>query len=225
MVPCGERYEDMKRVLTAVLALGVGLAAAFSMALSSGQTGSSRPSRGPASGIRSLPAAETASANLVRNIGTTSHGSGAISSLAITATGGVAAGDSIIVAFVASAVAGTVGCADTAGNTYGVDADRTNTSGGRIVICSAHDVLPLAGNDTITVTFPSSSSGAAASANEFSGLAAALSTGKQPPPGTPRRQIPGRPSRRPRPTSCCSERSGSAGPMRRHSPPPAPAMP
>ena len=162
-----------KHFLIGVFALGVGLTAALSMAFSGGPVGSLRPSINPRVRFRDPSIVSVIGAAFVKNIGMASHGAGAISNLAIPATGGVAAGDSILVAFVASPAAGTVSCADTAGNAYGVDADQSNDNGGRVVICSAHNVKSLANTDTITVTFPSSSSGAAASANEFSGLTAA----------------------------------------------------
>ena len=82
----------------------------------------------------------------------------------------MAAGDSIIVGFASSTVAGAVGCTDTKGNSYSVDADRINGGAGRVSICSAHGVAALASGDKITATYPSFSGFTSATANEFSGL-------------------------------------------------------
>ncbi|MBM2802689.1 MAG: hypothetical protein HW419_582 [Deltaproteobacteria bacterium] len=95
-------------------------------------------------------------------------------SIAVTVpAAGVAAGNSIIVSFAMNPATGTVSCADTASNSYGVDRDVVNgsgTSGVRTVILSADNVIALASGNTITCTHPSVAA-RAVSANEFSGLA------------------------------------------------------
>ena len=111
------------------------------------------------------------SAAFVGNIGTATKTSFGNSSLAITVgASGVTAGDSIIVGFASGTFAGAVGCSDTAGNVYNVDADRNNGGSGRVTICSAHGVAALSSGDKITVTYPAFSGYTSATANEFSGL-------------------------------------------------------
>jgi hypothetical protein len=110
-------------------------------------------------------------AAFVGNIGTATKTQFGNSSLAITVgASGVTAGDSIIVGFASGTFAGAVGCSDTAGNVYNVDADRNNGGSGRVTICSSHGVAALASGDTITVTYPAFSGYTSATANEFSGL-------------------------------------------------------
>jgi hypothetical protein len=96
-------------------------------------------------------------------------------SLAITlSTGGVAAGNSIIVSFAMDPASGTVSCTDSASNSYALDREHTNgsgTSGVRTLIFSAHNVTALVTNNTITCTHPSVGA-RAMSASEFSGLLA-----------------------------------------------------
>jgi hypothetical protein len=123
-------------------------------------------------GVYGLDApASAAPAVFVGNIGTATRNSGGNSSTTITVgLPGVAAGDSIIVAFASSTVGGTVSCADTKGNTYHVDADRIGGAG-RASICSAHNVTALVSGDQITVSYPGFSGASSATANEFSGLA------------------------------------------------------
>jgi hypothetical protein len=118
-----------------------------------------------------LPAGVGLSAAFVGNIGTATKTSFGNSSLAITVgASGVTAGDSIIVGFASGTFAGAVGCSDTAGNVYSVDADRNNGGSGRVTICSAHGVAALASGDKITVHYPAFSGYTSATANEFSGL-------------------------------------------------------
>ena len=93
-------------------------------------------------------------------------------SLAITLTSGVAAGNSIVVSFAMNPASGTVSCTDSASNTYSLDREHTNgsdTSGVRTLIFSAHNVAALVTNNTITCTHPSVGA-RAMSASEFSGL-------------------------------------------------------
>ena len=52
----------------------------------------------------------------------------------------------------AGTFAGAVGCSDTQGNSYTVDADITGV--GRLFICSAHNVTALTSGDTITASYP-----------------------------------------------------------------------
>src|SRR5438552_3456823 len=97
-------------------------------------------------------------------------------SLSITLQGAtnVAVGDTVIVTFAMDPSAGSVSCADSRGNSYGLDADVTNgsgTSGVRTVIFSAFVNTALGNQDTITVTHPLATS-KAVSVDEFSGLRA-----------------------------------------------------
>jgi uncharacterized repeat protein (TIGR01451 family) len=112
---------------------------------------------------------------LVQNIGTNGSGtSGTTISVTVPAAG-VAAGDTVVVSVALDPAVGPVTCADTGGNAYSVDADRTNgsgTSGVRTVVCSAAVATALPAGASITVTHPSVTA-TAISASEFSGLAGA----------------------------------------------------
>lgn len=78
--------------------------------------------------------------------------------IAITTTKAVTAGQSIVVALAMDPAAGTVSATDSAGNTYVVADQATNgsgTSGARIVMLAAHNAAAMAAGSTITVTHPS----------------------------------------------------------------------
>lgn len=110
----------------------------------------------------------------IQTIGTFTSTTAATTSAVTVPAAGVGAGASIIltVGLPSNAVAGAVSATDTAGNTYSIDADVTNSSAGpRIVILSAHKVEPLAAGNAITVTHPSTNRRNLIAA-EFSGLAA-----------------------------------------------------
>jgi hypothetical protein len=68
-------------------------------------------------------------------------------------------GNTIIVSFAMDPNAGAVSVADTSGNTYHTDADVSNTAGGirTLVICAPVTTALAAGN-TITVTYPATTS-------------------------------------------------------------------
>jgi Periplasmic copper-binding protein (NosD) len=120
-----------------------------------------------------LPARVTLAtgAAFVGNIGASTNTTSTNSSIAITVgASGVMAGDSIIVGFASSTRAGAVGCFDTKGNSYSVDADQINGGAGRVSICSAHNVTALASDDKITATYPGFSGITSATATEFAGL-------------------------------------------------------
>ena len=108
----------------------------------------------------------------VQSLGTNASQSSG-TSIAVTLTAAVAAGDTVIVAFAMDPATGTVTCADTKGNTYTADADVTNgsgTSGVRTIVFSAPVTTALVSGNTITVTHPTATA-RALSVNEFSGLA------------------------------------------------------
>ena len=74
----------------------------------------------------------------VQSLGTNASQSSG-TSIAVTLTAAVAAGDTVIVTFAMDPATGTVTCADTKGNTYTADADVTNgsgTSGVRTIVFS-----------------------------------------------------------------------------------------
>ena len=76
---------------------------------------------------------------LVKNLGTNGNTTSG-KTLAINPSSTVAVGDTVIVTFAMDPDSGTVSCADSKGNTYSKDADKTNgsgTSGVRTVIFSA----------------------------------------------------------------------------------------
>src|SRR5437867_3588971 len=127
-----------------------------------------------------LPKSEASAAiALAKNVGTNASQSSG-TSLALSLTAGVAAGNTVIVTFAmdpatcsAGTCSGPVTCADSKGNTYSKDADVANgssTSGARTVIFSAPVTTALVSTDTITVTHPSATA-RAMSVSEFSGLA------------------------------------------------------
>ena len=112
---------------------------------------------------------------LVKNLGTNGNTTSG-KTLAINPSSTVAVGDTVIVTFAMDPDSGTVSCADSKGNPYGKDADKTNgsgTSGVRTVIFSAPVTTALATTDSITVTLQNNVAAKAMSAAEFSGLATA----------------------------------------------------
>ncbi len=130
-------------------------------------------SAGAAISLASPPARKpNATTGLVQNIGT-AQSEMAGTTLPITVTTSVAAGSSILLTVamdnLVPPLPGDVTAEDSQGNTYTVDADITYTLTVRTVMLSAHNVLPLAGGDIITVTHPLVPA-RAVSANEFSGL-------------------------------------------------------
>jgi hypothetical protein len=93
-------------------------------------------------------------------------------SLVITTTAAVSAGDDIIVAFASDSSTGAVSVADSAGNSYTSAADINNPSGVRTVIFVAYHVNALPSGSTITITHPSVTARAAV-ASVFRGLLSA----------------------------------------------------
>jgi hypothetical protein len=97
--------------------------------------------------------------------------------LAVSLSGGVAVGDTVIVSFAMDPVSGTVSATDTQGNTYTDDSDNMqgvsgSGTGVRMVVLSAHVTTPLLSGNAITITHPSVTS-RAASACYASGLLSA----------------------------------------------------
>jgi hypothetical protein len=125
----------------------------------------------------SIPQPALAVISFVKNIGTNTIKSSGTSISVTVPAAGVAAGNSIIVTFAMDPAAGAVTCTDTAGNSYTTDADVTNGTSVRSVICAAHNVSALVSGNTITVTHPTATA-RAMSANEFSGLAATATLDK-----------------------------------------------
>jgi hypothetical protein len=88
-------------------------------------------------------------------------------SLAITTTNAVAAGEASVVALAMDPASGAVAASDSAGNTYAVQADIANgsgTAGARLVLLAKHNAAALAAGGTITVTHPSCAARAASAA-------------------------------------------------------------
>jgi len=119
--------------------------------------------------------------SLVRTIGTnSSKTTGTSISVPAPGGGGVAAGNSIIVALAMDPVSGSISCNDSVFNNYTVNSDVINGSGSsgvRTVIISAHNVNSLTSGQGITCNHPSLGA-RAMSAFEFSGLATASSFDK-----------------------------------------------
>src|SRR2546422_4180209 len=108
----------------------------------------------------------------VKNLGTAT-GNNTGTTIAITLQTGVsvAAGNSIILSFVSADIGTTFSATDSAPNGYSVDIQGARSGSVRTVILSAHNVNALAAGNTITVTFPSTTSRRVLTADEFSGLA------------------------------------------------------
>ncbi len=90
--------------------------------------------------------------------------------LVVPPGGGTAAGHRVVVAASVGTFGGTVGCADSRGNSYAVDG-RVSTN--NLFVCSAHVAHALQAGDTITVTYPGFSGVSMAAAYDFAGIAAA----------------------------------------------------
>jgi glucose/arabinose dehydrogenase len=89
--------------------------------------------------------------------------------ITVPAGGSVAAGHAVVVSVSAGTFAGEVGCRDSRGNKYSVDADIRGT--GRVFVCSSRNIpVALAAGDTITATYPGFSGISAATAAEYSGV-------------------------------------------------------
>jgi hypothetical protein len=98
--------------------------------------------------------------------------------LTITTTNPVAAGDSIIVAVATDNATASISCSDPVNHSYSIDVSSTNNA---TAICSKHNVQALAMNSQITVTISSTTNEIAASAAEFAGLAATSTLDKMAP--------------------------------------------
>ena len=86
---------------------------------------------------------------------------------------GVAAGHSLIVAIYASSNTVTFACTDSKSNVYSQDVAAGGGGVARSAVVSSHNVTALVSGDTITCTFPNSSTTSGMSVNEFSGLSPA----------------------------------------------------
>jgi parallel beta-helix repeat protein len=103
---------------------------------------------------------------IATNSSTTSHTS---DSMAVYRTGGVAAGDLMVVTVqLTGTSASAVNATDSKGDTFAVASDISDASGDRLVTLSAVAASGLAAGDTITVTFPTASSNRV-TADEVSG--------------------------------------------------------
>jgi PKD repeat protein len=92
-------------------------------------------------------------------------------SLALKCKHAVAAGDAVMVSLMlGGSGTGPVTATDAAGNTYGVDVDRADGAGNRLLLLSSRNVARLASGATITINFPRAASSAAAG-DEFAGIA------------------------------------------------------
>ena len=92
--------------------------------------------------------------------------------LAVTVTGAVPVGNTVIVSFAMDPTTGTVSCTDLQGNTYVQDVNIQNGSAGsgvRTVLFSSAVTTALASGNTITITHPSVTA-RAASVSVFSGV-------------------------------------------------------
>jgi parallel beta-helix repeat protein len=110
------------------------------------------------------------SAKYVNQIATNSSTSSRTSdSMAIWRTGGVAAGDLMVVTVQLTGTStGAVAATDSKGDTFAVASDISDSSGDRLVTLSAVAAGGLAVNDQITVTFPTASTNRV-TADEVSG--------------------------------------------------------
>ena len=110
------------------------------------------------------------SAKYVNQIATNSSTSSRTSdSMAVWRTGGVAAGDLMVVTVQLTGTStGAVAATDSKGDTFAVASDISDSSGDRLVTLSAVAANGLAVNDQITVTFPTAASNRV-TADEVSG--------------------------------------------------------
>ena len=107
----------------------------------------------------------------IKTVGTVSQSKSGNSTMTINvASAGVAAGNWLIVAVTAGTFGGAVGCSDSKGNAYTIDADITSV--GRQFVCSGRASNALTSTDTITVTYPGFSGVTTAIASEFAGVTA-----------------------------------------------------
>jgi hypothetical protein len=74
--------------------------------------------------------------------------------LAVSTTADVAAGDDIVITFAMDPTPGTVSVADAWGNTYNLVADVSTTGGIRTLIFAAYNVTALPGGSIVTITHP-----------------------------------------------------------------------
>jgi hypothetical protein len=81
---------------------------------------------------------------------------------------GVKAGNTVVVSAEVGTNRGLVGCQDSRGNTYKVDADVQGV--GRLFVCSAKVGVALQAGDSITAFYPAFSGGTVATATEFAGI-------------------------------------------------------
>jgi hypothetical protein len=81
---------------------------------------------------------------------------------------GVTTGHTVVVSAEVGTNRGAVGCRDTRGNTYTVDADVQGV--GRLFVCSAKIGVALQAGDTITAFYPAFSGGTVMTASEFAGI-------------------------------------------------------
>jgi hypothetical protein len=111
-----------------------------------------------------------AAISLVKALGSAQSKTPGVSIVSPTLGSGVAAGNSIVIAFAMDDALGALSATDSAGNAYAVNADVTNSNRIRTVIFSAHNVTALPAGAFITVIHPLVTARAFA-ATEFSGLA------------------------------------------------------
>jgi MYXO-CTERM domain-containing protein len=123
-------------------------------------------------GALGLPVAPAyATISLVQPLGTGSTGNSLGTSVTITTTGSVTAGDSIIVAVGTANDFTTISCSDSVNGTYNTDIENNGDGFQQTAICSKHNVQALSGGSSIMVS-STIATPIYASAFEFAGLAA-----------------------------------------------------
>ena len=116
------------------------------------------------------PKPSSAAIMKIKDLGTASAASGTSVSITVPA-GGVAAGHTVIFAFITNPAYGGL-VEDTRGNAYNVDGQGGGNPNGNLTIYSATITTPLQAGDHVTLTISAAVS-IVASATEFSGLAVA----------------------------------------------------
>src|SRR5579871_687168 len=111
-----------------------------------------------------------AAVTLAQTIGTASLAS-AGTSISVTVPGGVAAGDTILLAFAMRDTGAGIAATDSRGNVYTLAVEADDAGLVRTAILSAPVTTALAAGDTITVTHPATTARALAAA-DFAGIAA-----------------------------------------------------
>jgi PKD repeat protein len=118
----------------------------------------------------------------VRRVGTASV-TLASSTATVKTSAAVNSGDTLIVSVMLGGLPlvgtpGSVSASDSAGNTYAIDRDQSDSNGNRLVVLSAINVKPLASGATVQVTYPLATT-AFVTVDEFTGIGSVAATSSE----------------------------------------------